>query len=72
MTIKVIHIGVGIRGSHWLQFVADHPDFQSVACVDADADAIARAKSQLGAECGFFDNVTQAIDETDVHEMRGE
>ena len=66
MTMKVIHIGVGIRGSHWLQFVADHPDFQSVACVDADADAIARAKSQLGAECGFFDNVNQAIDETDA------
>jgi predicted dehydrogenase len=66
MTMKVIHIGVGLRGSHWLQFVADHPDFQSVACVDSDADAIERARSQLGAECGFFDNVKQAIDATDA------
>ena len=61
-----MHIGVGIRGSHWLQFIADHPDFETVACVDTDADAIGRAKSQLGTECGYFDNLNQALDESNA------
>ena len=66
MTIKIIHIGLGIRGSHWLQFVADHPDFQSVACVDSDADALDRARSQLSEECNFFDDLNQALERTDA------
>ena len=64
--MKVIHIGVGIRGSHWLQFVADHPDFESAACVDSDAGAIGRAQEQLGPGCGFFDDVGKALAETEA------
>lgn len=66
MTVKIIHVGLGIRGSHWLQFVADHPDFQSVACVDSDADALDRARSQLSEECNFFDDLNQALERTDA------
>ncbi len=61
MTVKIIHIGLGIRGSHWLQFVADHPDTASAACVDADADALGRARTKLGADCGFFEDLSEAL-----------
>ena len=30
MTIRIIHVGVGGRGRHWLDFVAQHPDFAAV------------------------------------------
>jgi predicted dehydrogenase len=38
--MNVIHIGVGIRGRHWLEIVRDDPRFTSVACVDADPAAL--------------------------------
>jgi len=61
MTVKIIHIGLGIRGAHWLPFVADHPDTVSAACVDADADALTRAKSRVGAGCSFFGDLHEAL-----------
>jgi predicted dehydrogenase len=61
VTIKIVHIGLGIRGSHWLQFVAEHPDTESVACVDADAAALERAKAKVPGKCGFFSGVAEAI-----------
>lgn len=64
MTVRIMHIGLGIRGSHWLQFVADHPDTESVACVDADADARARAESKLGAACAYFGDPVEALGAT--------
>ena len=66
MTMKMIHVGVGIRGSHWLQFVADHADFRTVACVDVDEEAIGEAKSVLGGECGYFSSLEQALNETEA------
>jgi predicted dehydrogenase len=61
VTVKVVHIGLGIRGSHWLDFVADHPDTESVACVDADPAALERAKAHVPASCRFFTNVGDAL-----------
>jgi predicted dehydrogenase len=66
MTMKIIHVGVGIRGSHWLQFVSEHPDFESVACVDTDSKALADAKSQLGEQCGYFEDLSTALDKSDA------
>jgi len=61
MTIKLIHVGLGIRGSHWLQFVAEHPDFQAVACVDNDAGALERARAHLGSGCGYYGDLGEAL-----------
>jgi phosphoribosylaminoimidazolecarboxamide formyltransferase/IMP cyclohydrolase len=61
VTIKIVHIGLGIRGSHWLQFVAEHPDTESIACVDADAAALERAKTKVPGKCGFFSGVAEAL-----------
>ncbi len=54
MPIKVIHLGVGVRGRHWLDIVAQHPDFVSVACVDQSDDALAEARRHAGQEHGTF------------------
>jgi myo-inositol 2-dehydrogenase/D-chiro-inositol 1-dehydrogenase len=67
MTMKIIHVGVGIRGSHWLQFVAEHPDFESVTCVDTDSQALAGARSQLGEKCGYFEDLSAALHKSDAN-----
>jgi predicted dehydrogenase len=46
MPIRMIHVGVGVRGRHWLDFVGAYADAQSVACVDVDAAALAAARRQ--------------------------
>jgi predicted dehydrogenase len=59
--VKVAHFGLGIRGSHWLAFVKEHPDTESVACVDADPVALDRAKSQVPATCRYYTSVADAL-----------
>jgi predicted dehydrogenase/predicted AlkP superfamily phosphohydrolase/phosphomutase len=54
MPIKLIHVGVGGRGRHWLDYVAQHPDFSAVACVDIDDKALESARSAPGQEHGNF------------------
>jgi predicted dehydrogenase len=52
--IRIIHLGVGVRGRHWLEIVAAHPDFVSVACVDTDERSLQAARSSPGQEHGQF------------------
>ena len=55
MAIRLIHLGVGIRGRHWLEIVAGHRllTFQAEGQVlngtDADADRIAAFALELFA-----------------------
>jgi predicted dehydrogenase len=65
MPIKLLHIGVGARGRHWLEIVAHHPDFVSVACVDESESSLAEARRQPGQAHGhFFTNVEEALART--------
>jgi predicted dehydrogenase len=43
-----------VRGRHWLEIVADHPDFVSVACVDPDEGALRQAGQVRGQQHGQF------------------
>ena len=62
MALRLIHIGVGLRGRHWLDIVSHHPDFVSVACVDPDEKALGVARSLPGQEHGrFFASVAEAL-----------
>ena len=62
MSIKMIHVGVGVRGRHWLDIVAQHPDFASAACVDSDETALQQARSLPGQEHGqFFTSLEDAL-----------
>lgn len=45
--IRILHVGVGIRGSHWVEFVGDHPDTVSAGFVDRDPDALVRARRRV-------------------------
>lgn len=64
VTVNILHIGVGIRGSHWLQFVAEHADTTTVGCVDADADALERARARVGDGCATFSSLEEALAST--------
>ena len=40
MAIRIIHVGTGSRGRHWLEIVRDYPEAISVAFVDKDPQAL--------------------------------
>lgn len=62
MAIRLIHLGVGIRGRHWLEIVAAHPDFESAACVDSSDTALAEARALPGQQHGrFYRTVEEAL-----------
>ena len=44
MPIRMIHVGLGVRGRHWLDFIGAHPDTVSVAGVDVDRAALDAAQ----------------------------
>jgi predicted dehydrogenase len=54
MPIRIIHVGVGVRGRHWLDIVAQHPDFTSVACVDTNEAALHEVRALPGQKHGRF------------------
>jgi predicted dehydrogenase len=62
MTIRMIHVGVGVRGRHWLDIVAQHPDFVSAACVDTNEAALQEVHALSGQEHGrFFTRLEDAL-----------
>ena len=62
MTINMIHVGAGVRGRHWLDIVAQHPDFASAACVDTNEAALQEVRALPGQEHGrFFTSLEDAL-----------
>jgi predicted dehydrogenase len=59
MSLKLIHVGTGGRGKHWLDFVAQRKDVESVACVDVDERALEAVKGKLG--CAVFTDLDTAL-----------
>ena len=45
--MKVLHIGLGVRGRHWLEIVRDRSDITSVGCVDSEVAALAWVKARF-------------------------
>src|SRR5262249_17314745 len=45
--MNIIHVGLGMRGRHWLEIVRDYPDGTSVGCVDPQAPALDWVKSHF-------------------------
>ena len=65
MAVKIIHVGVGGRGRHWLEYVAQHPDFAAAGCVDVDQKALDSARRAPGQEHGkFFTDLGEAVAQT--------
>jgi predicted dehydrogenase len=62
MPINILHIGVGIRGRHWLEFVKDYPDTVSVACVDSEPRALDEVRNTHGQSfCQYFTELDAAL-----------
>jgi predicted dehydrogenase len=62
MAIKIVHFGVGVRGRHWLDIVGQHPDFESVACVDRSEEMLQEARRHSSQRHGnFFTDFRAAV-----------
>lgn len=61
MTVRVLQVGVGIRGSHWLQIVRDHPDVEAVGYVDPDPQAADRVRRAVGDKATVFPDLDAAL-----------
>ncbi|HET6469380.1 MAG TPA: Gfo/Idh/MocA family oxidoreductase [Geminicoccaceae bacterium] len=63
MTVKVLQVGAGIRGRHWVQFVKDHPDVTCVGLVEPDPAAVEQAKQITGEPAPpVFADLATALD----------
>jgi predicted dehydrogenase len=60
MPIGFVHVGLGVRGRHWLDFVRGHPDAVPVACVDADRAALEAAR-QAAPSLAVFTDLDEAL-----------
>jgi predicted dehydrogenase/predicted AlkP superfamily phosphohydrolase/phosphomutase len=64
MAIRIIHIGTGSRGRHWLQIVREYPDAVTVACVDTSSRALDEARKLVDPRAvEFHDNLSTALRE---------
>lgn len=64
MPIKIIQIGVGVRGGHWIDFIRLHPDMTTVACVDERKEALQAAEARLGSDgVSYFATIERALAE---------
>jgi predicted dehydrogenase len=62
MALKLIHIGVGIRGRQWMQFVKEYSDIDSAACVDAEPGSLNEVQKRFGENyCPRFQDLEAAL-----------
>lgn len=61
MTLKILQIGAGIRGRHWIQLVKAYPDATCVALVEPDATNLAAARGMSGEGCSFHSDLEEAL-----------
>ena len=63
--MKVIQIGVGGFGRHWLRLLIEYPGVELAALVDVDGEALTEAAAESGVEVRFcFRDLDQALKET--------
>ena len=62
--MKIIQAGIGVRGNHWLEFLAQREDVEIVACVDTDEAALANAKEATG--CEVFTSLEEALSQVEA------
>ncbi len=61
MTVRILQIGVGIRGGHWAGIVRDHPDTECVGFVDPDPKAEERVRRLAGAGARVFPDLDSGL-----------
>jgi predicted dehydrogenase len=66
--MNILHIGLGIRGRHWLEIVRDRSDITSVGCVDPDVAALDWVRThfpKLRNAC--YENLAEALARIHAH-----
>ena len=67
MSLKVVFIGVGGRGRHWIRRVVDHRDFEPAAIVDPNEKAHQAVAEEFGElELPAFESVEAAAREVEA------
>jgi len=62
VTIRLLQIGAGIRGRHWISFVKQHADFEHVGLVEPHPANRAEAQQLLGEGVPLFEDLEAALD----------
>ncbi|MEO8464109.1 MAG: Gfo/Idh/MocA family oxidoreductase [Gammaproteobacteria bacterium] len=62
--LRLLHVGTGGRGAHWLDFIAQRDDVTSVACVDVDERALTAARDKY--RCEGFTDLAVALERAEV------
>ncbi len=63
--MKILHVGLGVRGMHWVDIVGSSGDFESVALVDPDPKACSGIAT--GSHLPHFDNLIEALGASDAN-----
>lgn len=67
MAVRILQVGVGIRGGHWAEYVNEHPDFSPVGYVDQDQGALSALKERgFGDGRLYTTDLAQALAETEA------
>jgi predicted dehydrogenase len=61
VAIKIIQIGAGIRGRHWAQFIAAHPDVECVGFVEPAQESVKLLKGIVGDQAPCFPDIDTAL-----------
>jgi len=57
--MKLIQVGTGERGGHWIEFIRGRDDVNIVACVDTDRAALEKVGEETG--CETFESLDAAL-----------
>ncbi len=67
MSIRILQVGVGIRGGQWAGFVDGHPDTRCVGYVDANTEALsAMRKKAPGDGRAYFEDLDAALEQVEA------
>jgi predicted dehydrogenase len=61
VSIKILQIGAGIRGRHWAQFVAAHPDVECIGFVEPAEQSVKLLKDTVGVGVECFADIDTAL-----------
>jgi len=67
VALRILQIGVGVRGGHWIEFIRAHPDTTTAACVDCRREALDAVRARYGSGfCALYTDIREAIEKTEA------
>jgi len=61
VTVRILQIGAGIRGRHWIEYVKAFAGTECVALVEPDPANQEKARALLGPSCRIFTELDAAL-----------